>query len=508
MPMRLEIDPEPRRTSLTIGEEDAATNTIEFTITLTGDKPVNVKLRLQIPIGDDGVVRLVEHADNIEVETPGTAPGPAARDGDANTKELSLGAKNGVSVNEIAPTKVKISIGNILCLASETPSQLKIIGKIDGEPEATAVITITKARPTAPKNPILTDNVLSRGWHPLFPLGKSGSFPSTIFDSSGGNSDALYAIFMRNIAARDATTGRDVVTGREAVLCKSVDGVTGWQDIGTDVPEGMESSPGVRLGNRLWLIGGSAVDPDRISDSIWHFDVGPSSRGWQRAQVEGFEAGARMGHSCVVVNDSTIWVLGGRGKYGKSLNDVWGLTIPEGEGAVKAEKLPANFGGKPRCMFSALKHDGMIWVLGGVSAPNGKPLSDGWNTSDNPVDWKDRNCAEVLVNPIGTGAATCGGTLFTVTSSLEGDSGIVTTRMRRLTRSTTTKDKWEDIPLGLGLPLDPPWSTWRSGPRSIAVVGFQKERTGPGLLFLRYLHWKALDEKTVVGAPMFVYVNA
>ena len=38
-------------------------------------------------------------------------------------------------------------------------------------------------------------------------------------------------------------------------------------------------------------------------------------------------------------------------------------------------------------MFSALKYNGMIWVCGGVSSPNGKPLGDLWHTSVSPVKW-------------------------------------------------------------------------------------------------------------------------
>ena len=121
------------------------------------------------------------------------------------------------------------------------------------------------------------------------------------------------------------------------MLCKSADGVTDWQVIGENVPKGMESSPGVLLGNRLWLIGGSAVNPDQISNRICYYDLSEREYGWRDARVTGFENGARMGHACVVVKDKTIWVLGGRDELPPVLNDVWSLTIADSGGDVTAK---------------------------------------------------------------------------------------------------------------------------------------------------------------------------
>src|SRR5208337_1172533 len=346
MPMTLVL--EPPTLPLTIGDDYAKQNTIKFTITLTGNGPV--WLTLQIPIGENGVLRKAEDANNIQIATPGTDPPPDVLSADAAMKEWKLGDYDkGVQVN--GSTTLSVSISNILCRASDKTSQLTITGATGDEPLVTRDIKITKAKPKAPDNPILyfiaeptyligkgevklswdlaagtqkatlstpsgtkspdashyedapdgtfaytlsvgdiekrqvTVNVLTAGWQELFALGRPdrndknnlGPFPSVIFDSGGRNADALYAIFVRN-----AKGG-----GREAVLCKSANGITDWEIISTGMPEGMESSPGVLLENRLWLIGGSAVDPAQISNRISYYDLGAPGYGWRDAGVEG-----------------------------------------------------------------------------------------------------------------------------------------------------------------------------------------------------------------------------
>lgn len=555
-PGAMKIELEPLTASLTIGDDYAKKNTIEFTIKLTGND--KVWLTLQIPVGENGVLRQPEDANAIVVATPGNASSPLfVPDSSNTTKEWRLGDYDtGVQVS--GSTELSVKISNILCLASAQPSEITIIGKTDSSPdEIKAVLKIEKAKPTEAANPILyfiaeptyligsgdvtltwdvtgdetvtletlsgmqtmpptpssypdnglsktwtytlragnnqrqvTVNVLTEGWHKLYPCGKN-TFPSVIFDAAGRTADMLYAIFVR-----------DGTGGREAVLCKSADGITGWQVIDEAVPDGMESSPGVQLGNRLWLIGGSAVDPARISNRICYYDLARPNEGWRDAVVTGFDDGARMGHACVIVDDNTIWMLGGLGKYGP-LNDVWSLTIGDSGETVTAEQLAKKADWSPRCMFSAVNFNNMIWVCGGVSSPNGNPLGDLWGaTKSSNIAWEKRPTGangSVVANAISTGAAACGDTLFTlITNRTGGPNWRLHAEMWTIGKSgiTTTSDAWAESSQQLEFPTN-----LLSTPHSIAVVGFKNR------LYVRRLYRSDMYGK-VVGAPLYVYVQS
>lgn len=554
--MAIKIELEPKKTSLTIGDQFAKENEIEFTIKLTGDEPV--WLKLQIPVGNDGVLQQREDANYIEVATPGTEPKPKPQKYVNDIKEWSLGNEEaGVSVKGSA--KVSVSIKNILCRASVGESKLTISGDFETAPQPDAcTLKITKAKPTEiPKNPILYFtaepkeligegtvelkwevagdqdvslkapglevsnpkspyksewlskgytfsltatkqnqsrsahvNVLERGWHPLYPLDKT-ALPSVIFDPGYADKDGLYAIFIGH------------------GLCKSANGMTGWRIVKNDAPDGMESSPGVRLGNRLWLIGGSAVDPDRKSNSIWYIELDRdmSRSVWKKAGLLGADAHkfeARMGHACVIVNDATFWVLGGLGRY-RCLNDVWSFKI-EGDN-LRASRLLESSEWNPRCMFSAVRREERIWLCGGVDSPNGNPLGDLWTTqsgSDKQV-WKERPRRDkgsgkepyVIANAIGTGATCVGKKLITVFTSREGAANRQSKgKMSRLERDTPEGDDWTTDELtGLTKP------DWTIDPHGITIVSFQNR------LYLRYLHRDALQPGKQDIAPLYVYVD-
>jgi Galactose oxidase, central domain len=559
-PISLEL--EPLKSSLTIGDDYAKENSIVFNIKLTGNGLV--RLTLEIPIGENGVLRTGEDANDIQIATPGTVPAPKVLTVSADVKQWALGdSVKGVQVN--GATTMSVSISNILCRSSENKSNLTITWRTKDKAMEPQKIVVTKAKPTGALNPILyfvaeptfligrgkvtlswalaatqkaflstpsggtptemtgtfsvddnnlsatgaytlkvggkqrqvTVNVLKAGWQEVFALGRPdrndknelGPFPSVIFDPGDRYADALYAIFVRGPTDR-----------RKAELCKSANGITNWEVISTDVPEGMESSPGVLLGNRLWLIGGSAADPDQVSNQIWYYDLGAPTSGWREATVAGFEHGKRMGHACVIVDDKTIWVLGGMGTYG-ALNDVWRLTIPASGGqAVVAERLSANSQWRPRCMFSAFKHLNMIWICGGVASPNGKPLGDVWFSRASPVSWQETNPPPAwLKNAIATGAATSGSTPFAIVRERV-DSSSKHCQFRMTSANSTTVN-WDGGDLNPStFHINGLWDEWRSDAHSVAMVGFQDR------LYLRFLHHDALYGEPVV-APIFVYVN-
>jgi len=557
--MAMTITLVPTAASLTIGDDYAATNTLEFTIEVTGNEPV--WLTLAMPTGKTGVLRRPEDGNNLTLDTPGAGPSPCVLEGagDVNVKVWSLGDyTDGVQVT--GSYKLSVKIRNILCRAQEGETQITVIGKLgDSQPDITRSLSIVKAKPkTAPDNPICyftadptfvisqgsvtlswdvvgahtatlqtplgqmvspatsgyreildrtgtytltvdgkqrqaTVNVLTAGWHRLYPLG-SRAFPSVIFDSGGRCDDAIYAIFVRT----------EQRAGRQAVLCKSTDGITGWHIVNDAVPDGMESSPGLRLGNRLWLIGGSAVHWDLKSKRICYYDLDHPAKGWRDAMVTGnggFEE--RMGHACVVVDDRSLWVMGGLGAYA-CVNDVWKFeTDPADRSKLQATNVPtAAEWWKPRCLFSAVNFNGMIWVGGGVSSPNGNALGDLWATPSSAPSWKlrpkDNSGRHVVANAIGTGAAVDNNTLFMVmTNRTGGPAWETTTTMRDISLggSTTTTDSWGESSAP-ELRED-----WRFTPHGLALVGFQKR------LYLRRLHKNAMHGE-VVGAPLLVYVTA
>lgn len=264
----------------------------------------------------------------------------------------------------------------------------------------------------------------------------------------------------------------------------------------------MESSPGLLLQNRLWLIGGNAVDPDRKSDSIWYIDLDPDKfrSGWKKVNLVGAETHKfemRMGHACVIVNDATFWVLGGLGRY-RCLNDVWSFKI-EGDN-LRASRLLESSKWGPRCMFSAVEHKGLVWVCGGVDSPNGNPLGDLWTIGLNEKDWTERRRGQdgkdhVIAHAIGTGATCVGDELITVFTSREAGATRQTTgKMSRLRRATPHGDDWMTNDSG---PTRPDWTI---DPHGITAVSFQKR------LYLRYLHRDALQPGNQAIAPLYVYV--
>ncbi|MBS0169980.1 MAG: hypothetical protein JSR62_06460 [Nitrospira sp.] len=556
--MAMTITLVPKAASLTIGDDYEKTNTLEFTIQLTGDEPV--WLTLEMPVGDTGVLRRSEDGNDIRLDSTGPAPLRCipADSGTAPMKAWSLGDPDG-GVPVAGSSTVSVKISHVLCRAKEGLSEITVIGTVGSLPSnIIRKLPITKAKPTtAPSNPILyftaeptfmigrgtvtlawevvgdheaslqtplgqrvasakspftesldrtgtytltvngkrrqaAVNVLTTGWHKLYPLGRQ-AFPSVLFDSGGKCDDALYAIFVR----------ADEKTGRQAVLCKSTDGLTSWKTVNDAVPDGMESSPGLRLGNRLWLIGGSAVDWDQKSKRICYYDLEHPAKGWRDATVTGADGfKERMGHACVVVDDSTLWVMGGLGPYA-CLADVWEFKTDNNDRSTLhgTEKKGSSEGWRPRCLFSAVNFNKMIWVCGGVSSPNGNPLGDLWvTTPSKTISWTLRPKGSegyVVAKAIGTGAAGCGDTLFTVvTNRTGGPSWTIAQAMWSIHKSgiTSTSDTWHELP-------DPEFSgDGTNNPHGIAVVGVQNR------LYLRTLHKHAMQGK-VVGAPLFVYVR-
>ena len=553
--MKIEI--EPIATALTIGDDYRDKNTITFKIVLEGND--DVWLKLQVPISSTGVLRQPEDANGVEVYyTVGkNAPKTATvispdEDKVENTRKWWLGdSQDGVRVSGNA--ELTVSITKILCRADAGRSEVAVEWQT-GTENNTVPSEITKDKPSQPRSSILyfiaeptsligtgtvklywdvagdqpatlitpsrtrvdvkspVDETLSDTYTFYLKVGienkhvtvnvlslyrwfdielSDNKFPSVIFRSQS-NDDALYALCL--------STG---AVGEKAALYKSVDGITNWQAVSDTLPDEMESSPGLRLGGRLWLIGGSAVDPQQKSDRICYYDL--KDYRWHDATViysdpkVKFEE--RMGHACVSTDDKTFWVLGGLGQF-NCLNDVWSFTLdPKNPNQLHASRLFESSDWRPRCMFSAVNFKGMIWVLGGVDSPNGNPLGDIWAITPGKT-WGKRplevDKEYVVANSIASGAEICGGALFAVVQKRQSAPKVF-----KLTSSavTSTRDTWTEGPSDFrSLPEE-----WMLTPYSTTVAGFQNR------LYLRYLHRNSMygvparDGRP--GAPLFVYIG-
>lgn len=581
MSMNIEIVSE--KTSLTIGDEYAKENTIAFRIQVTGDGPV--LLRLQIPVGADGVLLQDEDANNIRFSKPDN-PDQLPRQvsvASPNTKVWSFGNSSiGIAVN--GSTTLSVEIHNILCRANAGESKIEVVGMSKkGGPKSTATLTVTKAKPTVWKNPILyfiaepnflisgeevklrwevadasgklsldfkgdsisepssgmtykpkkegiftlkldnftstqsVDMLSKNNWYEADPRLGESLFPAVIFVSGDTTEDVLYVIFMF------LSQGDENQTVRTPVLCKSTNGVTGWKKLDpSDVPHDMASSPGVRLKNRLYLIGGSSVDWNQKSKTICYYDLDNPSKNWQEAEVsfsgiagEAVDFEERMGHACAIVGDK-IWAMGGSGRYG-SLNDVWELTIDDRdksvplkieakqvEPAVSASAIGWDKKWAPRCMFSAVQYRNEVWVCGGVESPQGSPLGGIYYREIDSEDraWKlkpDIDQTKVVRDAIGVGAARCGDKLFVLTTqSTSLATDIHPTIIHKLISSTTTKDDWVPVDKKPDRPAD-----WTISNHSITLVGFQNR------VYLRYLHRDAMRQDSVkkpLGA-LYLYID-
>ena len=156
----------------------------------------------------------------------------------------------------------------------------------------------------------------------------------------------------------------------------------------------MSHSPGVASGGKLWLVGGSSVDPTQISNEVWYYQKNETTKieEWVRdTPLKKFPA--RMGH-CVVDFQNKLWVLGGS-DGNRAFNDVWSYDQRTKEWSE--QKSPARW--PARCMFAAAATpatEGVfgfetekMWIYGGTDDPDVIVAKmDLWSTTDG-VTWQE-----------------------------------------------------------------------------------------------------------------------
>lgn len=144
------------------------------------------------------------------------------------------------------------------------------------------------------------------------------------------------------------------------------------------------TSPGIYYNNKIWLIGGSQIHGTQRSRGVWCFN--PQDGKWEDRGPANWEH--RMGHA-VLKFQNKICVLGGYGRKGKALNDVWTLDISK-DGANKtwtclqeddaSQELER---WKGRCLFIPLaagkEKEEKIWLYGGAPEPlSANVYNDAW----------------------------------------------------------------------------------------------------------------------------------
>ena len=219
-----------------------------------------------------------------------------------------------------------------------------------------------------------TVQVISPGWNQIeLPQGS----PVRLFvadDFSGSGSKRSYGIFKDR--------------GGAYALYSSATGVDAWRLEPGDVPPEMATSPGVYYKNKLWLIGGSSVDPNNPRNQVRCYekaDPNRVDRSWNKKNDFPSTMPGRMGHACVVFQD-TLWVIGGYNN-GKAYRDVWqGKEKADGQLEWSCLQDQCDWDGRLYPAATTWRNpEGLpeVWIYGGSADPqSSEPMHDFWSTRD------------------------------------------------------------------------------------------------------------------------------
>ncbi|MCU0571901.1 MAG: hypothetical protein MUC41_02800 [Syntrophobacteraceae bacterium] len=167
-------------------------------------------------------------------------------------------------------------------------------------------------------------------------------------------------------------------------------------EAGCSIPAGFATSPGVYFDDRIWLIGGSQIDPapERCSNGVWSLD--PRQGRWEPWEAAPWPS--RMGHA-VLAFQGKIWVLGGRDEAGNALDDIWTLDITQ-KAWAPAGTVPR----KKRCLLNPTVFHDRIWLYGGAEEPFSDQLyDDAWvyqfeKNEENQRVWKWEEVELTVIN--------------------------------------------------------------------------------------------------------------
>jgi hypothetical protein len=361
--------------------------------------------------------------------------------------------------NTVEAGKVLVFKNNVPLLTLESRKDFENGKKYEyrnEEPSLTSLyelVATDRKDSTRRKSKTVTIQVLEPGWHSigLAPYG----YPALLCNMNGVK---LYGIFVKEGRPR---------------LYSSAYPISVWSLENEEVPAGMETSPGVCLDGKLWLAGGSSGDPRHCSNQIGYYEKEESGEGaWKKVEEKGGFT-SRMGHGCVVFKDK-IWILGGFGENGKTLNDVWSFDPKEGFKPHGPARWP------PRCMFAAAVFGEKIWIYGGATAPLADCLDDMWTSEDgehwDPYETTPKDSGSPIGDPIGCALAVVGKKL---------------NLMGSFRRDTTVKAKHLVLEEGQKTwrisELQEPWPQQDLNTFSLSAVEYK------GLVFLRSLNYETQD---------------
>lgn len=143
------------------------------------------------------------------------------------------------------------------------------------------------------------------------------------------------------------------------------------------VPRGLETSPGAFFNQKIWIAGGSQIDPNVCSSTVWWFDPLTKESGSSQASWK-----ARMGHACLAF-DNALWIIGGADAAGNTLPEVYRST----DGAQWTQvtnQVPA------LVMAGATVYKNKLWLCGGTADVFGAPQKFLWYLSKGgDASWRD-----------------------------------------------------------------------------------------------------------------------
>jgi len=309
----------------------------------------------------------------------------------------------------------------------------------------------------------LSVQVLQKGWHDLsntvlegdpgYPIAETedeskdleryrNGFdlePTVLFSAT----DHIYAVFRLKFAGKE-----------NAFLFQTQNPFGGWNFVKSSVPDqagfipdGFSTSPGIFFDNKLWLIGGSQIDPDNTSSRVWCFDLKKGAwEDWGAA-----EWSQRMGHAVQVFFEDQkekIWVMGGRDESGNALDDIWALDVTNRDWVPLRQ---ADW--DPRCLFSTAVFENRIWLYGGAEEPFSSKLYDDLYVYEGGGQWQKKEMTGIIKGnvskkPIASSLQVFKGKLHLLgkfrTIDLKDKSEIVEPLAFSLARASTKT--WDDFP--------------------------------------------------------------
>ena len=146
-------------------------------------------------------------------------------------------------------------------------------------------------------------------------------------------------------------------------------------------------------GDKMWVIGGvesDATNNDVTKNDVWHSTNG---KDWTPVRVDGAAKGFSLRKNfSAVVHEGQMWVIGGGGRGNDGggsrwINSVYSSTNGATWKLVRADSAAGGF--PPRNGHSSVSHGDRMWVIGGYN-PRGDfdYLNDVWS-STNGVTWEE-----------------------------------------------------------------------------------------------------------------------